>query len=91
MFSPAIQRGFNHAPHWGGQRIEDQQVPFLSTGGGQRFYHQIPQAVTQLLGLFQPMQNVAIGRIAITAADRVVGVASQKRLPEGIDHREIDR
>ena len=91
IISTAIQGGYHYALRWGAQRVENQQAIFLSAGGGQGFYHQVPQAVAQLFGLLQPMQYVAVGGIAITAADRVVGMASQQLLPERIDHREVDR
>ena len=69
IISPAIQGGYHHALRWGSQRVKNQQVAFLSAGGGQGFHHQVPQAMAQLFGLFQTMQNVAVGGIAIAAAN----------------------
>ena len=47
--------------------------------------------MAQLFGLFQSMQNVAVGGIAITAANGIVGMVSQQLFPEGVDYREVDR
>src|SRR5690606_22473186 len=76
---------------WCAQRANDHQMIFLAAGSRQRFYHQVPQAVTALLRLLQAMKDVAVRGIAVTTADRVVRMATQQHFPDAVDQRKIHR